>query len=569
MPTAATARAGAKPKPKQKTAAEKRAPKRTSSVRAPKRSAQAKRAASARKLDVYNAKRDFARTPEPAGGEVDARPDGPRFIVQKHDASHLHFDFRLELDGVLLSWAVPKGPSHVPTVRRLAMRTEDHPLEYAEFEGVIPKGEYGGGTVMLWDRGSWQPNGDAHAMLKKGHLEFTLTGTRMRGRWHLVKTGKDEKAWLLFKARDSEARDEDEDVAGADDTSVATGRRMATIAKQQNAVWHSNRAEKVPTRRARREPPPLPAEEALPMGDVSALVRKIPTAVKFTNLDKILYADQGLSKAALIAYVGVVADSLLAHLKGRPLTLVRCPNGSDAHCFFQKHAKDGVPSAIRRLKIEEESGSKEDYMVIDDRDGLFAAVQLGALELHVWGSREPHLEKPDRIVFDLDPDPTVPWQRVVEAGQAMRLFLEELGLASFAMTTGGKGLHVVVPVAPRVAWDAVKEFTQHIADHFAAVSPERFTSNMSKAQRKGRIFIDYLRNGRGATAIAPYSTRARPGATVATPVGWDELMSGVDPTSFTVRTIPMRLDALKADPWAGYDTKTPISAAMRKRVTPG
>ena len=565
MPTERSARA----KPKREATPKKRVTKRAPEKRTAKPRKPAARSREALKLDLYKRKRDFARTPEPAGGEVQPSPEAPRFLVQKHAASHLHFDFRLELDGVLLSWAVPKGPSHVPSVRRLAMRTEDHPLAYADFEGVIPKGEYGGGTVMLWDRGTWQPEGDPRAMLAKGHLTFTLSGVRMRGRWHLVKSGKGDNAWLLFKGRDAEARDEEEDVAGADDTSVATGRRMSTIAKQKDAVWRSNRAEKKPVRRARAAPVPPRAEpESLPP-DVTALVRRIPTSVKLTNLDKVLFADQGLTKAALIAYVGLVADSLLTHLKGRPLTLVRCPNGADAHCFFQKHAKDGVPAAIRRLKIEEESGDREDYMVIDDRDGLFAAVQLGALELHVWGSREPHIEKPDRVVFDLDPDPSVPWSRVVEAGQAMRLFLEELGLASFAMTTGGKGLHVVVPVAPRLGWDAVKLFTQHIADHFAAVSPERFTSNMSKAQRKGRIFIDYLRNGRGATAIAPFSMRARAGATVATPVGWDELAKGVDPTSFTVRTIPARLDALATDPWAGYNTKTPISAAMQKRVAPG
>ncbi len=567
MPTAANVSSRrAKTKPKQKAVAKKR----PTTQAAKKRTAAPKRAASAQKLEAYEKKRDFARTPEPSGGEVEPSPDAPRFLVQKHDASHLHFDFRLELDGVLLSWAVPKGPSHVPSVRRLAMRTEDHPLAYADFEGVIPKGEYGGGTVMLWDRGTWQPEGDPQAMLKKGHLTFLLQGVRMRGRWHLVKSGKEEKAWLLFKGRDKEARDEEENVAAADDTSVLSGRRMATIAKQRDAVWRSNRADTTAktTRRRTTEPAHLAAEDALPMPDVSELVRKIPTKVSFTNLDKVLYADQGLTKAALIAYVGVVADSLLFHLKGRPLTLVRCPNGSDAHCFFQKHAKEGVPAAIRRLKIEDGSGDREDYMAIDDRDGLFAAVQLGALELHVWGSREPHIEKPDRVVLDLDPDPTVPWERVAEAAHAMRLFLEELGLDSFPMTTGGKGLHVVIPVAPRLGWDEVKTFTQQIADHFAAVSPERFTSNMSKAQRKGRIFIDYLRNGRGATAIAPFSMRARANATVATPVGWDELARGVDPAAFTVRTIPGRLDALKADPWAGYHTKTPITSAMRKRLSP-
>jgi bifunctional non-homologous end joining protein LigD len=564
---------------------------RTRSKAAPSKPA-TRKAASSDKLGVYRAKRDFSLTPEPAGNPTAARASsGFGYIIQKHDARRLHYDFRLELDDVLLSWAVPKGPSLVPTERRLAVRTEDHPIEYADFEGVIPEGEYGGGTVMLWDRGTWTPEGDPHQGLRKGRLTFELHGERLTGRWHLVRTSSrqyDQRAdnWLLFKGRDDVAQEPGgaEPVA-EEQTSVTTGRTMDQIARQRDRTWRSNRsqdrakepkhgrasaAKSLPARRTAGRTGRSssgPATQPAGRAALSELVGRLSTSVRFTNLDKVLYPEQGLTKAALLAYYAVVADWILPHVAGRPLTLVRCPNGPGEQCFFQKHKNETTPDQIRPLPLTEDDGEERIYMAIDDLDGLLAVVQLGSLELHTWGSHVRTVEKPDVLVFDLDPNEGLPWDRVVEAAFDLRAFLEDIGLESWAKTTGGKGLHVCVPLAPRLDWETAKAFTKAVADALHAAAPARFTSNLSKARRKGKIFVDYLRNGRGATFIAPYSTRRQAQAPVATPVTWDELEAGIDPASFTVQTVPARLDALSEDPWADLlASRQTITAAMRRRV---
>jgi bifunctional non-homologous end joining protein LigD len=285
-----------------------------------------------------------------------------------------------------------------------------------------------------------------------------------------------------------------------------------------------------------------------------------------TSLDKVLYQEQGLTKAALLAYLAVTADWILPHVADRPLTLVRCPDGAGKPCFFQKHLKPGTPPPVKAVPIPEEDGTVKEYMRIADMPGLIGIAQMGTLELHTWGCHADKLERPDLMVFDLDPDPAVSWDRVVEAAVAVRDGLEALGLRSFVKTTGGKGLHVVVPVARRLDWDAHEAFTKAFADRVVAAAPSGYTTNPLKAKRQGKIFIDYLRNGRGATFVAPYSPRARAGATVATPVTWDELLAGLDPAAFTIATVPPRLAALAADPWDGMDELQPVTAAARKAV---
>jgi bifunctional non-homologous end joining protein LigD len=477
-------------------------------------------------LDSYRAKRDFDRTPEPSGARP--LPRGRRFVVQKHAARRLHYDFRLELDGVLLSWSVPKGPSLVPTERRLAVRTEDHPLEYFDFEGIIPAGQYGGGTVEVWDRGAWIADGDAHAAVRDGKLTFALAGDKLRGRFHLVRTrpsGKRE-SWLLIKGRDEYAVDAGEIVDEAP-ASVLSGRTIDEIAAAPERVWNSNR-------------PAAEAASAIAAPDVATLVASLPLGFSLSNLDKVLYREQGLTKAQIIAYVAVMADAMLPHVADRPLMLLRCPDGHDRGCFFQKHAdRKNVPAAIRNA---------DDLMYVRDLPGLVACAQLGALELHTWGSRIDRIERPDLIVMDLDPDPALPWSRVVEGAFELRLRLRERGLESFVKTTGGKGLHVCAPIARRYEWAEMKAFAKSIADAMASDAPSRFTSISRKALRTGKIFVDYLRNGRGATFVAPYSMRARPDAPVATPIDWDELTGGVDPASFTIASVPARIGSVE-DPW--------------------
>ena len=454
----------------------------------------------------------------------------------------MHYDFRLELDGVLLSWAVPKGPSLDPAERRLAVRTEDHPLDYADFEGIIPKGQYGGGTVSVWDRGTWHPESDARAAIRKGRLTFTLDGEKLHGRWHLIRTKPTGKAesWLLFKGRD-DAANENLDVITARPKSVISGRTIETIATDADRVWNSKPE------------------------DVSALLRQLPLGFPLTNLDKVLYPESGITKGELIAYLAVVADFDPADVAHRPLTLVRCPNGR-TRCFFQKKVLPGTPASVATVAIEESDGERADYMQIAELPGLVALAQLGTLEIHTWGCHTDKLARPDLFVFDLDPDPGVAWDRVALAAFELRKRLRAAGLESFVKTTGGKGLHVVAPIARRTTWDDFKNFSHAIADQMAAAEPKAYTATASKAHRADRIYVDYLRNGRGATFVAPYSPRARPNAPVATPIAWDELAAGIDPATFTTRSIPARLGA-RRDPWAklhGLDQT--LTAAAWKTV---
>ncbi len=532
------------------------------------------RTAAAAKLAKYRSKRDFSKTREPSG-ESTARSAGNSFVIQKHAARRLHYDFRLELDGVLLSWSVPKGPSVSPNEKRLAVRVEDHPLDYADFEGVIPPGQYGGGTVVVWDRGTWEPDPgkDPHEGVAKGHLSFTLHGAKLTGRWHLVRTkgGDKHENWLLFKSRD-DAANENLDIVAAEPASVVSGRTVEQIAAQPDRVWQSRereptvaqkRAARIATAargRARTRPARTTAE-------LLALVAKLPLGFPLTNLDKVLYPEQGLTKGQLIAYYAVVSEHMLPHVANRPLTIVRCPEGRKKPCFFQKKILPGSPPAIHPLPIREDTGEVVDYMMIDDMPGLVALAQLGTLEIHTWGSRADNPERPDLMVFDLDPDVDLAWDQVALAAFAMRRRLDDAGFASFLKTTGGKGLHVVAPIERRVGWDELKAFSKAVVEAMEREDPHLYTSNMAKRARRGKIFLDYLRNGRNATFIAPYSPRARDGAPVAVPITWEELAHGIDPLAFTTASVPRRLAGLRADPWQNmYTVKQSITASAWKAV---
>ena len=515
------------------------------------------------KLAKYRAKRDFAKTPEPSGTRAE-RHARRSFVIQKHAARRLHYDFRLEHDGVLWSWSVPKGPSLDPSEKRLAVHVEDHPLDYAGFEGVIPKGQYGGGTVVVWDRGSWEPEGDAAAAMTKGRLTFTLHGDKLHGKWHLVRTklsgsGKAEN-WLLMKSRDEAANDK-LDIVETEPRSVVSGRTIDEVAASPDDVWQSNR-EAEPTVVEKRTARILSSVPASP----GALVAQLPLGFALTNLDKVLYPELGLTKGQLAAYLAVVADYMLPHVENRLLTLVRCPDGREGQCFFQKHVLKGAPKAIDKIPVTEQGGGDQTYMAIHDLAGLVATAQLGALELHTWGSHVDKLDKPDLIVFDLDPDVGLARDRIALAALQLKKLLHELDLDCFVKTTGGKGLHVTVPVQPKLDWNDIKAFAKAVGETMVERYPTSFTTNMAKARRKDRIFIDYLRNGRGATFIAPYSPRARAGATVATPLTWDELTADIDPTAFTITTIPKRL-ADHGDPWRELSgARRPITAAARRAV---
>ena len=768
-------------------------------------------------LQDYHLKRDFERTPEPQGGPPHA-PDTQdlAFVIQRHAARRLHWDFRLELDGVLKSWAVPRPPSLDPGVKRLAIAVEDHPLDYAGFEGEIPPGQYGAGTVAIWDRGQWRPEGDPREGLAQGKLAFVLKGRRLRGGWALVRLRDQPSHWLLVKEDDDQARRGDGavdpadlpgarpgpppeglspqlaspvaeapageqwlheikydgyrmlcrvaegrarlvsrngkdwtgsmaplaeaaarlpvstalldgevvvlgaggasdfqalqealadnragalvyqlfdllHVDGVDLTGVELERRKrvlrgllpgdgplrysdhvdgqgpevwrkacgfaleGVVSKRRDrpyrpgrgpdwlkakcvsrqefviggftrpagrrqgmgalllGVWgeagllHAGRVgtgfsqrqlEDLAARLARlaRATPPfvnppaghegvtwvepsLVAEVAFaawtrdgllrhpaylglrldkPAAEVTREVAPTPTPIPdeamptLTSPDKVLFPEAGLTKAGLADYYRRVAGWMLPHVAGRPLTVVRCPDGLGRECFHQRHPRAGMPAV----------GT---YVAIGDLAGLQGLVQVGALEIHPWGSRLDRIERPDRLVFDLDPDPSLPWRLVVEAAREVRRRLDALGLASFVKTTGGKGLHVVVPLRRRHSWTEAKAFTKAVAERMAAEQPARYTATMALARREGRIYVDYLRNQRAATAVAPYSTRAHPDAPVAVPLAWEELDAGLH--AFTVCTLPGRLAALRRDPWADMAaTRQGITAAARRAV---
>jgi bifunctional non-homologous end joining protein LigD len=285
--------------------------------------------------------------------------------------------------------------------------------------------------------------------------------------------------------------------------------------------------------------------------------------IRLTSPEKVLYPDQGITKLELASYYTTIAEWVLPHVAGRPLVLTRCPDGRHKDCFYQKHAGVGTPPNLRQVAIREKSTTRN-YLVVDDADGLISLAQIGALELHAWGSKADNVEKPDRLVFDLDPDPAIPWSRVVESARQIREFLHELGLTSFVKTTGGKGLHLVLPIQRRHEWDEVKAFCHQVADVIARADPERYTVNMAKAARADKIFIDYLRNTRGATSVVAYSTRARAGAPVSTPLAWSELTAEVRSDHFTIRDVPRRLASLKRDPWEDIAS---LRQSLSKRVT--
>lgn len=813
-------------------------------------------------LAQYHAKRDFRLTPEPAGKVEKGK--GDRFIVQKHDATRLHYDFRLEVDGVLKSWAVTKGPSADPADKRLAVRTEDHPISYADFEGVIPKGEYGGGSVMLWDRGTWAPvAGKSAKDIEKGHLHFTLDGTRMKGEWLLVRMkprpGEKRENWLLRKVDDAFSGGAD-DLVGRQLTSVLTGRTMAEIAgdeggeqslkgasgaafakKMTDAAAHNRKVAKAKPKAKPPEFRPLQlatlvdavpsgngwfheikydgyrAEIAVTGGEVrvftrngldwtgkfAPLVRHIaaldlppclidgeivaygkdgnpdfsslqavlkrghgsqdestplhffafdlleqdgkslaklgnlerkerleallwgaqppvaiadhvigagerlyaamcgagqegiiskradapylgrrtknwvkvkctrrqefvivgwnPSSVKgraFASLllaqrekgelvykgnvgtgfdartmadlvrkfasrarktapidvdaaiarkvhwlkpdlvaeiafaeytaggsvrhasflglrgdkeakdvtpetkqpapapegdvtissrDRIIFPEAKATKGDLADYYAAVAPLILPHMARRPISLVRCPQGRAKKCFFQKHDSGSFGDHVHHVPIQEKDGGHEDYLYIDDAAGILACVQMGTIEFHGWGSHIDALEQPDRMVFDLDPDEGLAFADIKKAALDIRRQLADIGLVSFAMLSGGKGVHVVVPLDPGHSWDAHKDFSKRFAEALSLAEPDRYVATMSKAKRKGKIFIDYLRNQRGSTAIMPWSARAREQAPVAVPIGWDALADVAKAGVWTIRNAEELLEHA-ADP---------------------
>ncbi len=507
-------------------------------------------------LEKYRQKRDFSRTSEPSGKVQ--RKKGWSFVVQKHAASRLHYDFRLELDGLLKSWSIPKGPSADSSVKRLAVETEDHPVEYGSFEGIIPQGEYGGGTVLLWDRGTWTPVGDPQTGLRKGKLDFELHGERLSGLYTLVRMNAREGArervnWLLWKRRDGLEHTDEASLTELHTTSVESGRTLEEIASavgQAKKIWESGRvrsAEGKGTLQARIRAAKEEGERR--RGEKRAKgardPRRVPVAgIGISHGERVIDPGSKTTKLELVRFYEQVAPLCLVHAARRPLALVRCPEGVAGQCFFQKHSHRGMSSEIH-VDLDVEG---DEILSVVGVPGVVALAQWGVVELHGWGSRLDRLESPDWIVLDLDPSPEIPWSGLVEGARLIRERLSELGFVPFVKTTGGKGLHLVVPLVRRHDWDMVKSFSKALALDIAMREPTRFTHNMAKHARHGRIFVDHLRNVRGSTAVLPYSVRARDGLPVAMPIEWSEL-DAIEPRTLTVSSVPNWLAKRHRDPW--------------------
>ena len=506
-------------------------------------------------LAEYRRKRDFKQTPEPASSKRGARRRGaPRFVVQMHRASHLHFDFRLEAAGTLKSWAVPKGPSMDPADKRLAMRVEDHPLDYAGFEGRIPAGNYGAGEVIVWDAGTYGlfEGEDPAREIERGSVKLVLNGRKLKGNFALVKIrARDgaENAWLLIKERDAFAK------PGGwrrDDRSVISKRTLDDVKENPRAkTWQSNRSAGDSRTRSRQRS----VEPRLERGT------QPPAHVEIKRPEKVLFPDDGLTKADLAAYYEAMAGAMLPHLAGRPLSLQRYPDGIEKPSFFEKNVGRGAPAWLKTIAVSgaDDRGDVR-YIVCEDEQTLAYLANLAAITLHVWTSRAGSLDHPDYVFFDLDPGDRCPLRRLASVALRLRSELESIGLPALVKTSGGSGFHVLVPLGPGYDYEVVKTFGEIVARRLAEVMPGDVTLERSTKRRpQTAVYFDFVQIGRGKTIVAPFSVRAVPGAPVSMPIDWREVEKASRSRArdahalfrtWTMRTAPASLRR-RGDPWKG------------------
>jgi bifunctional non-homologous end joining protein LigD len=530
-------------------------------------------------LHDYRAKRDFTVTSEPSGqtlGHTQAR----RFVVQRHRARRTHYDFRLEMNGVLASWAMPKGPSLDPAVRSLAVHVEDHPIEYRDFEGIIPSGEYGAGDVIVWDRGTYTPVGadDPAEAVTQGELHFDLHGEKLRGRFVLVRTrqvGRQEQ-WLMLHKRDDAAvpgwKPDDEP------RSVKSGRTNDEVAADPDATWHGDRPpdtaeEKLGSERHRRarasHTPQLSAarapasewqgpteEELAALGalDEGGTWELQGQTLKLTNLNKVLFPGGGehdqATKRDLIRYYASIAPVILPYLVERPVNLHRFPNGVDRPGFWHKQVPAYAPRWLTRWRnADARPGESEWYFVLDSTPALAWMANFGAVELHPWTSRLPDVSQPTWALVDIDPGNTTTFDDVVVLARLFRSALEHLGLVGLPKMSGMRGVHVWIPLESGYSFEQTRAWVETLSRAVGATAPDLVSWTWQKSRRSGLARLDYTQNARNKTLVAPYSVRAAPGAPLSVPIEWDELGDlGQASGRWTMDTVTGRVVAV-GDPY--------------------
>ena len=447
-------------------------------------------------LREYEQKRNFKKTPEPRPRR--SKKKARIFVVHKHAASRLHYDLRLEEGGVLKSWAVPKGPSLNPADKRLAVQVEDHPYDYKDFEGTIPEGEYGAGKVIVWDSGTYEP-----LVWKRGSLRFILRGKKLKGEFSLVRF-RPPKNWLLIKKKDRFASAKD---ITKRDRSVKSSRRLPDLEK--------------------------------------------PAHIAFTHLDKIFWPKEKYTKGDTVAYYDKIAATILPYLKNRPMVMNRHPNGIAKPNFFQKDSRElELPHFVKTMTIRAESGKRVRYVICNNKETLLYLANLGCIEMNPFASRTKHLHKPDFLIIDLDPSGNS-YDQIVKVALELRAILQKIGIEnSFPKTSGKRGMHIYIPLRAAYSFDAARDFAKLLGALLQRRLPTLVSVEHYPAKRKGKIHPDYMRNALGQTAVAPYSLRPYPGATVSAPLSWSEVKSRLDPKKFTIKTIHRRLQK-KGDLWKG------------------
>jgi len=510
------------------------------------------------KLGRYRAKRDFTRTPEPAGAPAGQDGGQRRFVVQRHRARRLHYDLRFEIDGVLVSWAVPNGPTLDPAVKRLAVHVEDHPIEYLDFEGVIPSGEYGGGDVIVWDLGTWEPHetDDPAAAVAAGELHVDVTGQKLRGRLILVRSGGrgrrsggESDQWLLLHKDDADAvtgwKPEDHP------RSVISGRTNDEVRADPDRLWRSD----LPPGQASilLRPPTIKGPTQTELDALSELGSNgtwevYGRALRLTNLDKELFpgrpdAPDGVTKRELIGYAARIAPVILPYLAARPLNMHRFPGGVDVPGFWHKQLPDHAPDWVPRWdNPEAERGKTTTYLVVDEPAALVWAANFGAIEWHAWTAKITSPRSPSYALIDIDPGSSTSWEEILVLARLHRTALGHLGVRAQPKVTGRRGIQIWIPVTPGLTYEDTRTWVEHLSKTIGAVVPDLVSWKWDVKERGGLARLDYTQNVSNKTLVAPYSPRAAPGAPVSAPIEWDELDDpSLRPDGFTIRTIGDRI----------------------------